>query len=230
MAAGDGIVHSAAVVVADDGTSPVGSDEWNAKHLIKTLRLSGVISPTALAANTNNYAPTGQDTASVWRLSATTSMRDITGIVAMDDGTVLALINVGSVLIRLRHQNASSTDVNRFAFPGGTHFILPANQAVLIRYDATTQRWLLLDSSPRYVEGGLVQFFPDSAQYGASTDAGATFTGILATAGNSLTIYTGPTGNDVGQTGEYLEATAAGSDWTTPGRDAGNLVMMEAMS
>ena len=29
-----GVTHSAVVVVADDGTSPVGSDEWNAAHTV----------------------------------------------------------------------------------------------------------------------------------------------------------------------------------------------------
>jgi hypothetical protein len=32
------VTHSTVVVVADDGTSPVGSDEWNAPHVITGLR------------------------------------------------------------------------------------------------------------------------------------------------------------------------------------------------
>ena len=43
-----GITHSTVVVVADDGTSPVGTDEWNAGH---TLSGFGTGVETALAVN-----------------------------------------------------------------------------------------------------------------------------------------------------------------------------------
>src|SRR5262252_3556074 len=35
------ITHSTVVVVADDGTSPVGSDEWNAAHTVTTIAATG---------------------------------------------------------------------------------------------------------------------------------------------------------------------------------------------
>jgi hypothetical protein len=34
-----GVTHSTVVVVADDGTSPVGTDEWNAAHSIDTITM-----------------------------------------------------------------------------------------------------------------------------------------------------------------------------------------------
>jgi len=43
-----GITHSTVVVVADDGSSPVGTDEWNAGH---TLSGFGTGVETALAVN-----------------------------------------------------------------------------------------------------------------------------------------------------------------------------------
>jgi len=35
------ITHTAVVAVADDGTSPVGSDEWNAAHTVTTIAATG---------------------------------------------------------------------------------------------------------------------------------------------------------------------------------------------
>ncbi len=49
------ITHAAVVVVADDGTSPVGSDEWNAAHTVTGVGLTGKQSlPVAAAAMTPN--------------------------------------------------------------------------------------------------------------------------------------------------------------------------------
>lgn len=57
------ITHSTVVVVADDGTSPVGSDEWNAAHTVTGVDLTGKksvpVPAAAMTANTTNGPASG---------------------------------------------------------------------------------------------------------------------------------------------------------------------------
>lgn len=107
------------------------------------LGMTGVISPTQIAANTDNYAPTGGATASRWRLS-TDASRNLTGIsISQADGWRLKLINVGSFAIVLKH-DVTSTAANRFYCPNSLDFTLMPNQGVDIEYDGTSSRWRVL--------------------------------------------------------------------------------------
>lgn len=101
------------------------------------LKLSGDITPTQIAANTNDYAPTGIATASVLRLS-TDASRDLTGITTGADGRILVIVNVGSFDIVLKN-DATSTAANRFLLGGD--YTLPAGQAITLIYDSTAVRW-----------------------------------------------------------------------------------------
>jgi hypothetical protein len=103
---------------------------------------TGVISPTQLAANTDNWNPTGLASARVIRLS-TDASRNLTGIVAQAAGTMVWLVNVGAQDCVLVH-NATSTAANRFFCPGSANFTLNANDSVQIRYDTTSSRWRAL--------------------------------------------------------------------------------------
>jgi hypothetical protein len=93
--------------------------------------------PTALAANTNNWA---LPTAGVVRISASAAY-NLTGITAPTTGRVITLVNVGSFTITLKHQDASSTAANRLLCKSGADVTLPAEGMVGILYDLTTQRW-----------------------------------------------------------------------------------------
>jgi len=103
------------------------------------------ITPAALAANTNNYAPTGYATADTIRMSATAHYL-LTGISSSGivDQQVITLNNVGTYTITLRNQSASSTAANRFSFP----YDLPLfpGSYIQIRYSTTTSRWLIHDA------------------------------------------------------------------------------------
>lgn len=105
-----------------------------------TFTLSGTITPTTLAANTDNWAPTGLSGASVIRVSTDTS-RNLTGITGGADGRVLILQNVGSnplVLI----DDATSTAANRFQL--SANVTVGANQVAIVQYDATDSRWRMI--------------------------------------------------------------------------------------
>jgi hypothetical protein len=103
----------------------------------QALTLSGDITPTQLAANTDNWAPTGFSTASVIRASTDTS-RNLTGIAGGSDGRVIVLMNVGSFNLVLK-DSATSTAANQFAI--GADITLTPKQACTLTYDATSSRW-----------------------------------------------------------------------------------------
>ncbi len=111
----------------------------------QAMRLSGDISPTQLAANTNDWAPTSLSTATVIRAS-TDASRNLTGLTGGADGRIIIMQNVGSFALVLKDENASSTAANRFAL-GGADVTLAANQACLLRYDSTSSRWRLIGST-----------------------------------------------------------------------------------
>jgi phage-related tail fiber protein len=91
-------------------------------------------------ATTNNYAPAAGD---IIRLSSSAAAT-ITGIAAGASGDTRVLVNVGSFSITLAHQSASSTAANRFLVSFGADYILGANAAAVIVYDATTTRWRVI--------------------------------------------------------------------------------------
>ena len=101
---------------------------------------SGIVTPTTLAANTDNYAPTGYSTATTLLLSASLAV-DLTGIVAVS-GLTLWLVNIGANTITIKH-DVTSTAANRFYAPGAVDFALTQFKAVQARYIAAQSRWVL---------------------------------------------------------------------------------------
>jgi len=106
-----------------------------------------VISPSQLAANTDNWNPSGLSTATVIRLS-TDAIRNITGLTAPAEVRRVTLINIGTKTAMLTGEDASSTAANRFAFypdepllPGAT---------ITIIYDLTSSRWRKLETLAGY--------------------------------------------------------------------------------
>ena len=95
------------------------------------------LSPTALAANTDNYNP---GTARHLRLSASSAV-NLTGIVAGVDGQELFIWNVGTTnTITLKHQ-VTSTAANQFFTTTGADLALAAGKCAIAMYDGTTSRW-----------------------------------------------------------------------------------------
>ena len=104
----------------------------------RDLTLSGDISPTQLAANTNNWAPTGFSTASVIRAS-TDASRNLTGIGAPSTKRVIRLYNIGSNALVLKNEDANSSAANRFSF--GADRTLAGGDGLELWYDLTSNRW-----------------------------------------------------------------------------------------
>jgi hypothetical protein len=111
--------------------------------IVDLARTNTVESPAEITANRNNYEPgAGKD---IFRLTANAA-RNITGIVARNDGDAILLINVDSTdAITLKHASADSTDVNRILVPWEGDYVLAAKGgAALLVYDGTTDRWRVI--------------------------------------------------------------------------------------
>ena len=103
---------------------------------------NAVITPTALAAQADDYAPTGIATAGLLRL-ASDAAYDVTGIVApavQAQGKELKLVNINAVdALTLKDEDATSAAANRFAL--GADIALGHDEGCTLVYDATSSRW-----------------------------------------------------------------------------------------
>jgi len=95
---------------------------------------------STIAADQNNYAPTGATTASEIFIDGGASDRNITGLAGGAAGRILGIVNKGTTnSLVLKNSSASSTATNRFLFPADV--TLPPNTALVLRYDGTSSRW-----------------------------------------------------------------------------------------
>lgn len=107
-----------------------------------TALITGVITPTQLAANTNDWAPTGMSGASIIRAS-TDALRNLTGITGGAAGRTLILINVGAFNLVLK-DDATSTAANRFLNPDASDFAITPQSSCFLWYDGTSSRWRVI--------------------------------------------------------------------------------------
>lgn len=106
--------------------------------LPRGLALTGVISPSQITSNQNDYNPTGIASAAILKLSSDAS-RSVSGLAGGAEGRVVGLLNTGGQVITLLNESVSSTAANRFAL--GDDVAIKARQAVLLRYDGAAARW-----------------------------------------------------------------------------------------
>lgn len=101
--------------------------------------LNNKISPS-ISADQNNWSPTGLSSASVIRVTATGSGRNITGLTAGADGDVIVIENIGALFVSLKHLSGSSSAANQFNF-GGTDISLWTGDSVVLEYDGASSQW-----------------------------------------------------------------------------------------
>jgi len=99
----------------------------------------GIITPTQLTANTNNYAPTGGIGSHKMRISSNAAI-NLTGLTGGADGREIILTNIGTFAITLVH-DATSIAANRFYCPNNANLSLRPNGSVALWYDGTSSRW-----------------------------------------------------------------------------------------
>lgn len=199
----------------------------------------GVISPSSLSGDQNNYAPTGIGTASTLRLTSSlavtiTGLAGAAGPTAPTSGRKIKIINIGSFSITFAANSSSSTAANRFGIPAS--FVLYAGQSCEWLYDATSSLWRLIGSyqfvntSPqgncqlRLGSSTTVTLFPYQGNF-VSFPSGAIATipssGITSTYNNaSLNGTSGQTLSNTTLYYAYLWDSGSGVyviDWSTTG-------------
>jgi hypothetical protein len=109
-------------------------------NIQQNYQISGDVTPTALSGSVNDYDPTGQATASTYRIDGGAANRDITGLAGGADGRELTLFNIGATNnLVLKNESGSSTAANRFAV--GADITLAPGQSAHLWYDSTSSRW-----------------------------------------------------------------------------------------
>jgi hypothetical protein len=99
------------------------------------------ISPPSIAANQNNFNPTGWHTATIVRLSSSGSF-NITGFEApLGEAIRKTLINVGGGTLSLISEDGSSLAANRIITSPGSGFAMLPNDAAELFYDSVSLRW-----------------------------------------------------------------------------------------
>lgn len=101
----------------------------------------GVLAPTQITANQNDYSPTGLQYANTLRLTSD-QFRRITGLAGGHEGRTLTLINVSTNadgVIILNYEDSSSAAANRFAIDND--LVLEPGSAAVLQYNASLQRW-----------------------------------------------------------------------------------------
>lgn len=114
-------------------------DDANAAAVIATLNADGVLTPSQITANQNDYNPTSLSTSHILRLSSDAT-RIITGLAGGVAGRVVILFNVGSFALHLANDDAGSAAANRIMVGPNTMAIAP-NESVRLWYDGTSSRW-----------------------------------------------------------------------------------------
>jgi hypothetical protein len=127
------------------GVTIGGLTEPNAMlDLRGSLVVTGIISPSQITGDQNNYNPTGLSTAFTVRLSSDAS-RNITGLMAQTSGRILAIHNIGAQNIVLIDSSGSSDAANQFDLTGDQ--TLAPGDGCLVQYDITLTRWRMLGRS-----------------------------------------------------------------------------------
>lgn len=108
------------------------------------FQLSGVLTPTALSGDVDDYDPPGLATASVLRIGLGGSARSMTGLMGGVSGRVIYIANIdttASADLTLVHDSGLSGVTSRFYGAGNADVVVRNNGAALAVFDATSNHW-----------------------------------------------------------------------------------------
>lgn len=92
-------------------------------------------------ATFNNYAISNK---AALMIAPTDGTITLTGIISLDDGSVIVISNRGNANLVLSHQSTSSTAANRIITPTGSNYTIAPNHGAMIIYDDLSNRWRFL--------------------------------------------------------------------------------------
>jgi hypothetical protein len=133
-------------VCTTTGTAATAVWTQVAASLAGAVSMIGVLSPTSLAANQNDYNPTGLATAAIIRQDASADVR-ITGLAGGSTGRLMTIENIAATSkITISASDTGSAAANRFLIDGDMA-VLPG-QSAQFWYDAVSSRWRLMGAFP----------------------------------------------------------------------------------
>jgi hypothetical protein len=121
-------------LLTDDGTTLTYA---GLAGMVISALASTAVTPAAIGANTNNYAP-GVGLFQRWSASAA---YNVTGMVAGTNGETRFVWNIGTFPITFVNE-LTSTAANRFTCVGGADIVCGPSELMLCQYSTTTSRWL----------------------------------------------------------------------------------------
>lgn len=154
IASGWGIQHTGDGTHADiTGTSLTVTGALDSCELRvcgpEYINRDGVLQPAALTGNTNNYNPVNVQSAYILKIDSTGAY-DVTGLQAPSGGIGLpsdfkrvCFRNVSNFTLTLKHNNASSSTLNRFACPAGADVLVRSSGTVWLQYDSAAGNWIV---------------------------------------------------------------------------------------
>jgi hypothetical protein len=104
----------------------------------KTVTLQGTITPAAITADQNDWAPASFVSAESLRISSDAA-RTVTGLAGGAAGRQVKLFNVGNFNLILANASGSSAAANQFAL--GADVTLTPGTGILLQYDGTSLLW-----------------------------------------------------------------------------------------
>lgn len=167
---------------ADSAINLSGSATVFVTALLNNILGQGVLAPSQITADQDNYNPTGLAMAGTLRLD-TDASRTITGIAGGKNNRILSLLNVGSNPIILSSTSTASTAANRFSIAGD--IVIMPNSSAVIWYDSTASRWKALVQP---VLGKIPVWVPATAMISRTTNGGAA--GTVETTTNKVMLKT----------------------------------------
>jgi hypothetical protein len=121
----------------------IGTDAPGAKLDVSAdIKVSGVVSPAAFAASSDNLA-----IGAVFHVRVTTNgsgPQNLTGMTGGGQGRMVYISNIGGLDNIVIVHDVTSTAANRFYCPNGASVTLRPNGSVLAVYDATSSRWRVM--------------------------------------------------------------------------------------
>jgi hypothetical protein len=162
-----------------------------------------------IAAQQNNYAPASWSTTDIGRQAAT-GAQTITGFSATATAIRKMFFNIGTSIITLAHESASSTAANRIFCPGSVNLEMQPNSAVALFYDVVDSRWRAAPAT------GATTF--DQLQDTANSKAGSFGKVVCVNAGETSLEYRGIPSSFVTYvtTNGYAAPIASGQTITAP--------------
>jgi hypothetical protein len=189
------------IATSGGGSSPGSSAETNA---LATIR------PAQLAAQTDNWNPTGYSTTvtQVIELSGDGSFRFITGMeAATRDGVLKTLSNTDSNCVGIAKQHTDSDAENRFDI--NKDVILFPGMEATFRYDSVGQRWKLFSSSEASISYA-AKYDVKATDFGSVTSDNFYYDGQNA-GGSIARLSAGGVTGDKLSTTYFTTSTAAGA-------------------